>query len=161
MQTAVAEVAVGQAGEAVLGHQGVEVAQIVTQHGRWHRGVLPTRVRGQPCGAAAGQPGAVGPDPPQRGGLAGVGDHQRLQCVAVVAERLGPGDGVGGIVTGHFDEQPGRPTRQRRNRLRPKPFPHDIDDARINALAGDRVVGEHPRGRIAGRGDVGIAEHHQ
>ena len=74
------KVAVGQSVQVVLGEQAVEVAQIGSEPLRWDGGILPAGpsrfVQRDAC-----QSGSVGPDPPQGGSLAFVGDDPPVKRV--------------------------------------------------------------------------------
>ena len=76
VHAAVAEVAVGHPGDTEVGHQRIEVTEVVTQALRRHGCIFPTGMGGSAGCAAARQPGAVLADAPQRGSADRVVDHQ-------------------------------------------------------------------------------------
>ena len=161
VHASVTEVPVRQAGDVEFVHQGVEVAEVVAEHGRRHCRVLPPCVRGQAGRTAAGESGTIGADPPQLGGTARVGDHEAVHGSAVPSDLLRPGDRLVEVVADDLDEQPGRPGRQRRNRIRAAALAHDVDDPGIDTLAGGRIELQHQRGRVTRRRDVGVPQHDQ
>ena len=156
VDAAVAEVAVGHTVEAVPGEQRLEVAQVGAQAIRRNGRVLPAGVGGAgqaPCG----QPGAVLPDPPQRGLLDDVGDDPVVQGRRIGGDtlrertrfRLGVGRDLG--------EEPAAAARQHRDAA--VPVADHADDAVVEAFAGDQWVPEDPRHGVGGVGHRGIAEH--
>ncbi len=169
VHAAVAEVAVGHAVEPVLDQQRVEVPQPGAEVLGRHGGVLPPRVRraGQ---AAGGQPGPVLADPPQRGGLAGIGDQAVADRSGRVAQTR---DQVGGALAGDLREEPAGAGRQVGDPA--GPGADQVDDAGVEALAGDHPGGvaggdaraalgpggQQRRHGVGGLGHGGIAEHQQ
>ncbi len=75
VHAALAEVAVGGAGQSVPTHQLVQTPQIVGQAFRRHRRVLPAAPRLGAVGAAGGEPGGIRAAPPEHRLSAGVGDQ--------------------------------------------------------------------------------------
>ena len=126
MHAPVAEVSVGEALESVGAEQGVEVAQVGPQPGRGDSGVLPPSVR-RPRERHPGEAGAVGPDPPQRGGRDGVGDPA-LESVRRGDEAVGPVRRLAEVVAGDLDEDPAVATRQGRDGGGSELAPHHVDD---------------------------------
>src|SRR5690606_9468460 len=92
VDAAVAEVPVGQAGDAVAVEQRVEVAQVGTEPLGRHGGVLPAGPRLRPGRRAPGQAGAVGPDLPDPAGLGTGGQDADRAGAGVGRERLGVGE---------------------------------------------------------------------
>ncbi len=95
VDAAVAEVAVRQAVEAVLGEERVELAQVGAEPLGRHGRVLPARPRLRARRRAPGQARAVGPDLPQRRGL-GAGRQRRVwrRVPGVGDDRARAGEGV-------------------------------------------------------------------
>ena len=158
VQAAVAEVPVGQALHVVRVEQRVEVAQVVAQPLRRHGRVLPSRVGGSVAGRARGQAGAVLADLPQRAGVAGVGDDERVGVRDLVADPLGGGLRRGGVLPRHLDEHPRGAARQVGDGLRPATAAHDVDDARVDAFCRNGAQPLELVGDVAGGIDVGEAE---
>ncbi len=158
MDAAVAEVAVGHPVEAGVAQQRVEATQVGAQPVRRHRGVLPPCVRG-PLQAAGRQPGAVLPDPPERGHLghlrhqsyvdrAGVAGHGVRRCAGFLDRRAGD-----------LREEPARSTGQGGDG--PAPGPDHVDDPGVESLAGDQGVVQQGRHGVGGLEHVGVAEHRE
>ncbi len=158
VHAAVAEMAVGHAVEAVPLQQLVEVAQPGAQPVRRDRGVLPAGVR-RALQAAGGEAGAVLADPPERGRLGGVGHQPVPEGAALRDHDRGQRRSFG---ADELHEEPAVAVRQLRYRAAPRP--DQVDDPRVQPLAGDHgAVGgcEQRRHRVGRLDHRRVAEHHQ
>jgi hypothetical protein len=106
MHTTVADMPVEQPVELVLAHQVVEITQVGPQARGRNRGILPPRPGRLPVPGAPRQPGAVGPDPPQRRGRAGIGDDPGIQGSGHPAQLFGGALRRDRILARQLDEQP-------------------------------------------------------
>ena len=158
VHAAVTEVAVGHAVEAGLPQQRVEAAQVVPQPVGGHGGVLPAALR-RPVEAARGEPGAVLPDPPERSGLGSIRHDAHVDRAGVAGHcRRGTLRLLDGA-TGDLGEQPAPAARQLRHRGAGST--HHVDDAGVEALAGNEGVPKQTGHRVGGLEHVRVAEHRE
>ena len=148
VQAAVAEMAVGDAVEAVAGQQGLELAQVGAEAlGRDGR-VLPAGPGRRPGRAAAAEPGPVLADAPDGGrlrpGRAGPVRPARRRPAAAVS-RAAAASASAGVAPGQLGQQPAAALGEVGNG--PAPAPDHLDDAGVDALEGHRVHAAGPRRR--------------
>ena len=160
VHAAVAEVAVAQSVQAVLGHERGEVTQVRAQLPGRDRGVLPAGPGRRVSRGAAAQARPVLADAPQRP-RRGAGNHQGVQAARVGDEPGGRGPRLGLGVPRRLDEQPGLPARQGRDgRVAPAGAEH-AHQPRVHPLQRDRPVRQQPGHRVRGLRHAGVAEHRQ
>ncbi len=154
----VAEVAVGQPGDVLVGHQGLESAQVVAEAFRGDGGVLPARPGLLAVGGASGQAGTVGADLPEPGRLGPRGQDQGVG-------RAGGGDqfacGPPRLLragTADLGDQPSATGGQGGDAGSTVCPADDFDELRVQAFQGERAEGEQIRYVVRGGGHVAVAE---
>ena len=159
VDTAVAEVSVGQRVQAVPGQEGLEVAQVVAQVLRGHGRVLPAPVGGF-VQRHPGQPCPVGPQFPQRCGLFLILDDPPGPGVGLGEERLGAVADLRRILPGQFDEHPALARGQPADGIGTPFADHHVNDAPVQPLAGGGVELQQPGDVVPGAIHRRVAERH-
>ncbi len=161
VHAAVTEMPVGDAGQPVTGDQGFELPQVRPQLLGRDGGVLPARPALASGRGVRGQPGAVLADPPdRRGGRAGR-QHDRVDRRTVAHHGCGGKLGCRIGLAANLDHQPAAAARQVGHLGGALPVPDDVHQPGVEALHGERVVGQHGGDRVGGRRHVRVPEHHQ
>ena len=161
VQAAVAEVAVGDAAEPVVGEQGLEVAQVDAQpFGRDGR-VLPAGPGRRPGRAAAAEPGPVLADAPDGGRLGrGAQDPGGQRIAGHGGGEPGRGRlGLGLGRAGQLHQQPAAAPGEVGHR--PPPAPDHLDDAGVDPLKSHRPVRQDDADGVGRGSHVRVAEHDQ
>ena len=158
VDTAVAEVPVGQRVQAVTGQEGLEVPQVIAQVLRRHGRVLPAPVGGF-VQRHPGQPCPVGPQFPQRRGLLLILDDPPCLCCGLGEERLGTVADLRGILPGQFNEHPALPRGQPADGIGTPCADHHVNDAPVQTLAGGGTELQQPGDVVPGTIHRRVAEH--
>ena len=161
MDAAVPEVPVEQPVQLVGAEQLAELPQVAAEPVRLHRRVLPAGpglpVRGGPPAESR----AVLPDPPDGRGLRPGRDHRGGHGAGVSHHGLGQGYRLGGGARAHLHHQPGITRGQLRDPGRSFAAAHHVHHPGVEALDGQRGVGQDGGHRVGRVGHVRVTEHDQ
>ena len=149
VQASLTEVAVGQAMEAVVIQQGLEVAEVGAEVGSGDGRILPPGP-GWLVEADACQPCSVSTDLPEGRGLHWIGDHPAIEASAGSDHVLGSRCHLGLVIAAKLHEHPAVATREIGNRAS-CPGDH-VDDPSPESFASDGGEGQQGRDGIGGLG---------